>query len=100
MLLYSVLRGRIFKARAKQDILKGGGGVEVCSPKKLLILHTYPDPLQPRHRDLERRVASIPRSANIHKLNYPQKCKILFVSRRKMSPENMIKHPFYFYKQG
>ena len=43
MLLYSVLRGRIFKARAKQDILKGGGGVEVCSPKKLLILHTYPD---------------------------------------------------------
>ena len=50
MLLYSVLRGRIFKARAKQDISKGGGGVEVCSPKKLLILHTYPDPLQPRHR--------------------------------------------------
>ena len=54
MLLYSVLRGRIFKARAKQDILKGGGGVEVCSPQELLILHTYPDPLQPRHRDIER----------------------------------------------
>ena len=42
MLLYNVLRGRIFKARAKQDILKGEGGVEVCSPKKLLMLHTYP----------------------------------------------------------
>ena len=24
-----------------------------------LILHTYPDPLQPRHRELERRVADI-----------------------------------------
>ena len=69
MLLYSVLRG---KARAKQDILKGGGGVEVCSP---LILHTYPDPLQPRDRDLERRVAGIPRSANSDNLTTHKSAK-------------------------